>query len=274
MSNLHVSRHCCPSGPTDTTCVAALNNEWLRAELRRNTTCWVVTENMMHQFLGTESCYNKAKQKTFGVNHVCFFSEAKQPDHILDVTRRKVHSLICVSPGKFHHWKSKGLSSITRFFNLQHLSLTCFLSRDTHLESMEPRVRLGIMWFKTFARKTCKQPKHIQALLFIFARQRVPEEYFSLLFFLLSFHHLPSVTETEEGLHRSNHLTASLCMFMQRWSEETHSFLLKKKTVGETLLFFVADLNSSLSNILQDWTYSCLWVSLQLLRQLALISDD
>lgn len=34
------------------------------------------------------------------------------------------------------------------------ICLTCFWSRETHLDSMDPRVRLGIMWFRTFARNT------------------------------------------------------------------------------------------------------------------------
>lgn len=34
------------------------------------------------------------------------------------------------------------------------ICLTCFWSRETHLESMDPRVMLGIMWFRTFARNT------------------------------------------------------------------------------------------------------------------------
>lgn len=29
------------------------------------------------------------------------------------------------------------------------------MSRETHLDSMDPRVRLGSMWFNTFATNTC-----------------------------------------------------------------------------------------------------------------------
>ena len=35
-------------------------------------------------------------------------------------------------------------------------TLTCFWSRETHFESMEPRDRLGSMWFRTLARNTLK----------------------------------------------------------------------------------------------------------------------
>lgn len=45
----------------------------------------------------------------------------------------------------------------THTYKYVQLAPTCVLSRETHLDSMEPRVRLGIMWFRSFATKTCKQ---------------------------------------------------------------------------------------------------------------------
>lgn len=50
-------------------------------------------------------------------------------------------------------------SSSGQTLSQHHLPLTCFLSRETHLDSIAPRLKLGSIWFRTFARKTCKQWK-------------------------------------------------------------------------------------------------------------------
>lgn len=54
---------------------------------------------------------------------------------------------------------NESCSALTLLHVQQHSSLTVFLSRESHLGSMVPRVRLGSMWFRTFTRKTCKQWK-------------------------------------------------------------------------------------------------------------------
>lgn len=180
---------------------------------------------MMHQFLSTESCYHKAKQKDIWHESCLLFLVDKAARSPIRYDQKEKFIFGSVLAQESFISENGEASQASHGFNLQHLSLTCFLSRDTHLESMEPRVRLGIMWFKTFARKTCKQPKHIQALLFIFVHQRVPEDNFSLLFFSL----LPPSAKCDEEdvmvLHRFNHLTASpVCSCSVRVKKHIQSY--------------------------------------------------
>lgn len=115
----------------------------------------------------------------------------------------------------------------------QHVSLTCFLSREIHLESMEPRVRLGTMWLRTFARKTCKQRKNKtpRVCQFIFTHQHLPNEcfYLSLLFFSPSDLCYKEIQLWTFGVYAVEfpclHAVCFYCMFIS--VQSSHFFLLK-----------------------------------------------
>lgn len=114
----------------------------------------------------------------------------------------------------------------------QHLSPTCFLSRETHLDSMEPRVMLGSMWFRTFARKTCKQrkTKHAGALHCLFSHINTSlKNFLSLSFFLAICRVLQrdTVTELWVCVPRNSPSVFSLYVYVSQ-DPKTHFNLLKQ----------------------------------------------
>lgn len=156
----------------------------------------------MRQFLSTESCYNKANQKTFGVNHVRFFSQTWQPEEEKSVL-----------------WGKMGSWSITRFD-------ICCSPASCHVTPIWSQWSPGWGWASCGSRPWPGKPANSQNTssprsLFWHVNVSLRNiSFLASLLFVLHFRHLPSVTQE---LH---------C-----FDQETHSFLLKE-TVGETLLFW------------------------------------
>lgn len=107
--------------------------------------------------------------------------------------------------------------------------------------------------------RPAKQPEtHIQALLFIFTRQRVPEEYFFLVSIFFSLYlclsrHLPSVTKRQSyeivSVHCLNHLFAPsvflLYVYAARERKNTFRLVENRLSIRKTQLFSADFYNTS-----------------------------
>lgn len=85
LHNLHVTGNKCATGPTDTTCAAALNNEWLKAELWRNTTCWAA-ESWQKTWCTSFTAPKQKKQK----RHLAWIISASSLRHCSQITNKEM----------------------------------------------------------------------------------------------------------------------------------------------------------------------------------------
>lgn len=214
----------------------------------------VVTESMMHQFHSTKGCYNKAKKDIWHESCQLLLSDIAARSQIrrcdqkkylflfnTNLSFKKVLQSIC-------RWKAHGESATSQTADICPSPASC------HVTPIWSRWSPDWGWASCGSRPSPGKPansqKQTQALLFIFAHQRVLFGFFA--FFHLSFsRHLPSVTKKTEQWSCTVSITCphpTVCSCSVGAKKHIPSLFKKiRRTAREThLIFFVADLNSSL----------------------------